>query len=315
MGSYFSDHPLGHIAHIYGLGCTSLLRYSVHAALELLFHPFEEEHQEHLSMGITLIVVMVLGGWIRGLLTAKPQWAAAMGDGMNDALRNYHITKNRDTDGPSLRYQRPSFSAALRKCMTTLITLGTGNSGGLEAPMVAISEGLSSGFARIMQVRNGFGLRTYQLAGFSAAVSTLLGALLQLFCLLRKSYTVTRIIYRNLAYSMWAGVIAYILNNRFHGFKPLFVTAAHTPEYTIYEYGGSVLVALTVAVPVTIGFAYLVSSADRLMGHVESQWQAVWTSFLSAVVALLWFWVFGISPSIILGMGEGFGRHLNGRRS
>jgi CIC family chloride channel protein len=105
---------------------------------------------------------------------------------------------------------------------------------------------------------------------------------------------------------MWAGVIAYILNNRFHGFKPLFVTAAHTPEYTIYEYGGSVLVALTVAVPVTIGFAYLVSSADRLIGHVESQWLAVWTSFLSAVVALLWFWGFGISPSIILGMGEGF---------
>ena len=146
--------------------------------------------------------------------------------------------------------------------MTTLITLGTGNSGGLEAPMVAISEGLSSGFARIMQVRNGFELRTYQLAGISAAVSTLLGAPFTAALFATEILYGDRIIYRNLAYSMWAGVIAYILNNRFHGFKPLFVTAAHTPEYTIYEYGGSVLVALTVAVPVTIGFAYLVSSAD-----------------------------------------------------
>ena len=63
-------------------------------------------------MGITLIVVMVLGGWIRGLLTVKPQWAVAMGDRMNDALQGI-ISQNRDTDGPSLRYQRPSFSRRL----------------------------------------------------------------------------------------------------------------------------------------------------------------------------------------------------------
>ena len=75
----------------------------MHAVLESLFHPFEEDHHEHLSMGLTLIGVMVLGGWIRGILTAQPQWAAAMGDGMNDALRNYHITKNHAHQKPRIR--------------------------------------------------------------------------------------------------------------------------------------------------------------------------------------------------------------------
>ena len=103
---------------------------------------------------------------------------------------------------------------------------------------------------------------------------------------------VTELSIESFAYSMWAGVIAYILNNRFHGFKPLFVTTAYTLNLTIYEYGFCIG-SIDHRCSSYIGLPIWSPIADRLMGHLRVPMASfVWTSFLSAVVALLWFWGF-----------------------
>ena len=286
-------------------GVVSLLRWLVHHALDLGFHQLGELLHSGRS-GIALIgllIVMGVGGVIRGILSKREDWAIAMGDGMDIALENYHLSQSNEEELPP-RYKKPAFDFAAKKFLTTFLTLGAGSSGGLESPVVSISESISAGFSRVMQVRSDFELRTYQLAGISAAVSTLLGAPFTAALFATEIVYGDRIIYRNLAYSMWAGVIAYILNNRFHGFAPLFLAPEHPPEYSLYEYGGAALVGLAVSVPVTIGFAYAVSSADRLIGRVESHWHAVLTSLTAALFAWSGWFFFKLEPHHILGMGE-----------
>ena len=283
-------------------GVISLLRSIVHLSTEGLFHTAEELGQ--LNGMLFLIVVLTVCGLIRGFLARREDWIDAQGDGMEVALRNYHLTYQKRDDDPTPRFNKPAFSLVVKKWIMTFLTLGSGASGGLEAPSVTISEALGAGFSRIMRTSSEHELRTYQLAAISAAVSTLLGAPFTAALFATEVAYGDRIIYRKLAYAMWAAVIAFILNNRDHGFKPLFVAPEHLPTYTLWEYGGAAIVALAVSVPVAIGFAKALASAGRLMGRVESQWHAVATSVGMGIVALLFWLVFEISPEHILGMGE-----------
>lgn len=282
--------------------CTAL-RLGVHWALEQVFHYGAASDW---IGALILLGVLTAAGAVRGLLLARPGWAEAAGDGMTIALQNYHVTYEHAGDDPQPRYARPAFGLAARKLVATLLTVGSGGSGGLEAPVVMIAECLSAGFSRVLAVRSEHELRTYQLAGISAAVSALLGAPFTAALFATEIAYGDRIIYRKLAYALWAGVIAFWLNTWLRGaYVPLFTGPEHSIDYSIQELGGAALVAVTVSVPVAYGFGKAMHSLEQLFaGRVRSGWHAVVSSFAVGAVALALYYATGLSPSHVLGMGE-----------
>ncbi len=285
-------------------GVCTALRMSVHWAVDLVI---EHGAVEHGWVGALVLMATLVGAaFVRGLLLRRPGWGEAAGDGMSTALENYHVTYDHDGDDPQPRYARPAFSLAGKKFVATLLTVGSGGSGGLEAPVVMISESISAGFSRVLNVRSEHELRTYQLAGISAAVSALLGAPFTAALFATEIAYGDRIIYRKLAYALWAGVIAFWLNTWLRGaYVPLFTGPAHSSEYSIPELGGAALVAVMVSVPVALGFGKaMVALEELLVGRVRASWHAVVSALLVGLVALALYFGGGIAPSHVLGMGE-----------
>lgn len=282
--------------------CTAL-REVVHFAVESLFH-FVEHHGAWGALA--LMGALLGGGLIRGLLFRREGWRDVTGDGMDLALRNYHVTYDYEGDDPQPRYERPAFGLAAKKFVATVLTLGSGTSGGLEAPVVVIAEACSAGFARVLAVRSEYELRTYQLAGIAAAVATLLGAPFTAALFALEIAYGDRIIYRKLAYALWAGVIAFWLNTRLHGFQPLFTGPSHLPVYSVTEYAVAALVAVAVSVPVALGFGKAMAYVQDVVGRVvRPAWTAVATAGAAGAVALSLYYAAGIRPSHVLGTGEG----------
>jgi CIC family chloride channel protein len=280
--------------------CTAL-REVVHWALHVLFHASEGTGTSGI---VTLLLVMLVGGLGRGLLLRREAWRPAAGDGIDLALSNYHVTYEHAGDDPQPRYARPSFSLAARKFVATALTLGTGGSGGLEAPLVLISEALSAGFSRVLRVRSEYELRTYQLVGIAAAVATLLGAPFTAALFATEIAYGDRIIYRKLAWALWAGVIAYWLNTRLHGYEPIFVAPAHAPGYALSEYMGSALVAVAVSVPLALGFGLAMSQLQGLVQRMRPSWHAAVTSVVAGLVAVALWSATSLRFSHVLGTGE-----------
>ena len=279
----------------------SALRAAVHALSEPLLHG--ANHHDWKG-ALVLLLALGLAGLLRGLLALRPGWSDATGDGMRVALANYHSTYDDPGDDPTPRYERPAFGLAAKKWVLTLLTLGSGGSGGLEAPVVLMGESLSAGVSRILAVRSEYELRTYQLAAISAAVATLLGAPFTAGLFAAEVAYGDRIIYRKLAYGLWAGVIAYILNNRLRGYAPLFVGPDHLPTYSMVEYAAAAGVAVAVSVPVALGFGRALQGTRGLRERVHPRALAVVSSISVGLVALVLYWGAGIEPKHVLGMGE-----------
>lgn len=252
---------------------------------------------------VGLLSVLALGGAVRVALAGRASWKDAEGDGMDVALHNYHLTYDDPGDNPAIRYDRPAFALAGRKALATVVSLGTGASGGLEAPSVLIAEGLSAGFARVMRVRSEHELRTYQLAGIAGAVATLLNAPFSAALFATEVVYGDRIIYRKLAYALWAGVVAYILSNRLRGYEPLFEAPAHPPVYELGEYGAATVVALAVSVPLALGFAWAVGRA-RSISERLGRYGPIYACLGIGFVALALEFGAGLRPAHVLGMGE-----------
>lgn len=280
--------------------CTAL-REAVHLALHALFHVTEKKD---LAGALTLLGILGAGAAVRGVLLRRESWRAVAGDGIDLALANYHVTYEHAGDDPQPRYDQPAFSLAARKFVATLLTLGTGGSGGLEAPVVLISEGLAAGFSRVLRVRSEYELRTYQLAAIAAAVATLLGAPFTAALFATEIAYGDRIIYRKLAYALWAGVLAFWLNTRLHGYQPLFIGPEHSSVYTGAEYAAAALVAVAISVPVALGFGLGMSQLQELVKRMRPAWHAVVTSLAAGGLALLLWWAAGLRPSHVLGTGE-----------
>ncbi len=280
----------------------SALRFAVHHTTELLFEAVE--HEARWGGALVLLGALLLGGIVRGVLVRRKAWVDAAGDGMDVALANYHITYEHDGDDPQPRYSKPAFGLAWRKALFTFVTLGAGGSGGLEAPSVLISESLAAGFSRVLRVASEYELRTYQIAAISAAVATLLGAPFTAALFATEVAYGDRIIYRKFAYALWAGVIAYTLNNRLHGFQPLFVGPDHSPVYSLLEYGAAAVVAVAVSVPVALGFGRAMVEMKGLVHRMHPRGHAIVTSLAVGIVTLALWWGFGLRPDTVLGMGE-----------
>jgi CIC family chloride channel protein len=113
-----------------------------------------------------------------------------------------------------------------------------------------------------------------------------------------------RIIYRKLAWALWAGVIAFWLNTRLHGFVPLFTAPAHSPVYSVPEYVGAALVAVAVSVPVALGFGLAMSQLQQLVQRLRAQWHAPVTAVAAALLAVGLWWTTSLRFSHVLGTGE-----------
>lgn len=288
------------LAVVVWAACTAL-RYAVDLAAE---HTLDlVEHGKWLGAG-ALVLALGLGGVVRGILVKRPGWADAAGDGMEVALGNYHVTYHYDGDDPQPRYDKPAFSLALRKSLMTFITLGTGGSGGLEAPSVVVGESLAAGFSRVLRVRSEYELRTYQLAAIAAAVATLLGAPFTAALFSIEVAYGDRIIYRKFAYALFAALIAYVLNTRLHGFAPIFSAPAHTPVYRTSEYAATALVAVAVSAPVALAFGQIMSRTRALAAQRHPALTGAWTAAGAGLVAIGLFWGAHLAPKHVLGMGE-----------
>lgn len=280
--------------------CTGL-RWLVHEGTELLFHT--TSHSGWIG-AVLLVSLLAAGGAVRFILIRYLGWGDAAGDGMSVALENYHITYEHAGDDPQPRYERPAFGLAARKAVMTLLTLLTGASGGLEAPVVLIAESLGAGWARIMRTASEHELRTYQLSAIGAAVSALLGAPFTAALFATEIAYADRIVYRKFAYALFAGIIAYILNNHVAGYDPLFVAPPHDRVYSLQEYGITAIVAIAVSAPIALGFGFLMTLTRDVARSGGRLAISVVGPVLAGLIGIGLFLGLGLDLHHVLGVGE-----------
>lgn len=280
----------------------SALRQGVHASSDRVL-AFVAESGAWWAPG-ALVALLVAGGLLRGLLNRRPGWSQVASDGVDVALHNYHLTYDDPADDPRPRYALPAFRLALRKAVATLLTLGTGASGGLEGPVVLVGEAMGAGLARVTRARSEHTLRTCQLAGIAAAVGTLLNTPFAAALFALEVVYGNRIVYRKLAYCLFAAIIAYALNNRFLGFHPIFVAPPHGHTYSLAEYGLTALVAVAVSAPVALALGMTMKHTRRLVERVHPVLRGAAGSLFTALVAVGLFYAVDMDPRHVLGMGE-----------
>lgn len=278
-----------------------LLAFAIHEAIH---HLFANEMSPEASRWWLLFALLTIGGIARGILVRLPGWADAAGDGMEVALSNYHCSHSDEVEDPRVRYQKPTFHLAFKKAAMTFLTLGTGGSGGLEAPVVTIGEALGAGLSKLLRVRSEHELQTYQLAAIATAVSTLLGAPFTAALFAIEIAYGDRISYRKLAYCLLAALWAYVLNNHWLGHRPLFLAPTHDPTYTLTEYSMTALVAVTVSAPLAWGFGRVTLQAKALVARVHRLTAGATGALGAGLVALCLYIGFDIAPAHVLGMGE-----------
>lgn len=245
----------------------------------------------------SVLALMGAAAALRGGLMRRQAWRHAVGDGVSIARDRAHQVT---LDEP----WRQSLGIAGRKFVATLLTLGGGGSGGLEAPVVLIGESLGATLARMARVDERAALRLAQLCGISAAVSTLLGAPFTAALFTLELVHGDRIVYRKLAYALWAAVIPYWLNTTLNGYRPLFTAPIHSPVYSLPEYGAAALVAISISVPLALGFGGVMRWSRHLVSRVQPAWHALMTMLLVGVLGLTLQHVAGIELRHVLGAGE-----------
>lgn len=231
--------------------------FALRQSVEWLFH-FTLSYLEELETGVRLLLVLVplLAG--AALVAAITRYRAAVihyrdsdgrihelndveGDGLERAISLYYSSEPtfdqvlKGQDGVEARWQLPTFTLAAKKFLATLITLGSGGSGGLEASVTLIGESTAAGlfkprfqvtavaqklslFDRIAnwwRATDPDDLQTAQLSGIAAAVSVLLGAPFA------AAFFATEVMYRKrpiiekLLYSLLAALVAFFLTHIF----------------------------------------------------------------------------------------------------
>lgn len=220
------------------------------------------------------------------------------GDGLERTIALYYTSEPAleralvGQDGVDARWDLPTFSLALRKLFATLVTLGSGGSGGLEASVTLIGESTAAGLLKPRHLGGSAArtggrlgalwrwwsasdpddLQTAQLGGIAAAVSTLLGAPFA------AAFFATEVMYRRrpiigkLVYSLIPALIAFFLTNVYAGHDPMFVLpAARRAEPSLRYYAALVALAFAVALVATI-FAKLRTVTTRKLHGIGNIW-------------------------------------------
>ncbi len=215
------------------------------------------------------------------------------GDGLERAIALYFSAEPSleqalvGQEGVEARWSAQTFGLAGRKLLATLLTLGTGGSGGLGAGVSLIGESMAAGLFKPRTLtsrrrtrggdsRNGggdmgeqimeqFGLRARlwrwwrstniddlqaaQLSGIAAAVSTLLGTPLT------AAFFATEIIYRRrpviekLVYSLLASLVAFFLTNLASGGNTHIFEIERLPDppLSLPFYGAIILLSIVIS--------------------------------------------------------------------
>ena len=264
----------------------------------------------------------------------------AEGDGLERAIALYYTSEPTfeqaltGQEGVDVRWQLPTFSLAIRKFLATLVTLGSGGSGGLEASVTLIGESVAAGLFKprkiVAEANERIGLigrlwnwwqsedpddlQTAQLSGIAAAVAVLLGAPFA------AAFFATEVMYRNrpiiekLVYSLVSSLVAFFLTDIFSaGHTAIFEIEHHlVPPSTLHYYGVLILVAFVISL-VSVYFARLRASFEDGFHHRQpNPWRrhligAAFTAVVAITVAYATEY-FGLTEhglELVLGPGEG----------
>lgn len=262
------------------------------------------------------------------------------GDGLERAITLYYSSEPslentlQGQEGLAVRWELPTFSLAARKFAATLVTLGSGGSGGLTAGVTLIGESMAAGLFKPRRtvdkageqfgfLRQLFGwwsagspeeLQTAQLSGIAAAVATLLGAPFT------AAFFATEVMYRRrpliekLVYSLIAALIAYFLSSIFSGgHADMFeVETLYVPPTSDWRYLSVVVLMSVIIILVSIYFTRVRVWVDYLFHHYLSNiWYrhllgAIITGLIAIGVALTvdYFGMGDYGLILVLGPGQ-----------
>jgi len=264
---------------------------------------------------------------------------AIEGDGIERAIALYFAAdpsvrkgSPADQSGLEARWRKSTFAMAVRKFVATLVTLGSGGSGGLEASSALIGENLGAWYYRLRSNKapkiedlpkgttlpwvapNPDYLQAAQLSGIAAAVTVLLGAPLA------AAFFASEIMYRNrplldkLFYSLIAALTAQVMSSFVGGARPMMfgVENISPPPFGDMRYWlGVVLMGVAIAF---VGQLYRILNGQFhawFQQGIKNRFVRLLVGFgMTGVIALVVYYVtrwFGITDrglELVLGSGE-----------
>ncbi|MEM7334056.1 MAG: chloride channel protein [Chloroflexota bacterium] len=331
-----------------------VLKEAVHVGFETTLHWLEEAPTPFLVF-VPLLIGAVLVAFIANTNSSKIHYKDAdghihelldvEGDGLERTISLYYASESsfeqalKGQEGVEARWELPTFSLAVRKFVATLITLGSGGSGGLEASVTLIGESVSSGLfkpwsvvsqaqernkyvnriLRWWQPDNPDDLQTAQLSGIAAAVAVLLGAPFA------AAFFATEVMYRQrpliekLVYSLISALVAFFLTDIFtDGHTAIFEVENRIVPPSSGRYFGALLILGVLISLVSIYFGRLRKSFDETFHHRQPNiWRRHLTgAAVTATVAVIVYYVVRFlvpqtegqeinGLELVLGPGEG----------
>ena len=230
------------------------LKTAVHWLFETVLH-FLEDGPSPWLLFIPLLIGALIVAWLAGLRPSVLHYRDKEGhihelndiegDGLERAISLYYTSEPSfeqaltGQEGVEVRWELPTFSLAIRKFLATLVTLGSGGSGGLEASVTLIGESISAGLFkprgvpepgkqqitlrgrlwRWWQADKTDHLQTAQLSGIAAAVAVLLGTPFAAAFFASEVMYRYRPVIEKLLYSLISALVAFFLTD--------LVTAGH----------------------------------------------------------------------------------------
>jgi len=237
-----------------------------------------------------------------------------------------------DQTGLEARWQKSTFAMAARKFLASLVTLGSGGSGGLEASSALIGENLGAWYYRLRSNKapklddlpkrilapwdapNPDYLQAAQLSGIAAAVTVLLGAPLA------GAFFASEVMYRNrpllekLFYSLIAALTAQLLSALVAGDRPMMfgVENIQVPNLGDMRYWlGVVLVGVVLAFVGQIYRVLRLQLYEWFQEGIKNRFVRLMTGFgITGAIALVVYYLtlgLGITDrglELVLGSGE-----------
>lgn len=254
------------------------------------------------------------------------------GDGLERAIALYFSSEPAleqallGREGVDARWELPTFRLAIRKFMATLFTLGSGGSGGLEASVALVGEGLAAGLmkprrlpfdlhnrtwlARILRwwlPSDPDDLQTAQLAGVAAAVGTLLGApFAAAFFAVEVMYR-RRPIVEKLLFALIASLAAFFMSNLATGHPMLFeAPIEYRPPIVARYYAVLLLLAVIISL-ISIVFVQLRRRVEAwFQRYTPNPWRRhLLGAVLTGTIALAAFWLTGQDLTFVLSTSTG----------
>ncbi|KAA3663285.1 MAG: hypothetical protein DWQ04_11095 [Chloroflexi bacterium] len=264
------------------------------------------------------------------------------GDGLERAISLYYTSESTfeqaltGQEGVEVRWNLPTFTLALRKFLATLVTLGSGGSGGLEASVTLIGESVSAGLFKPRQIvydadkrmsiigrlwrwwrpDNPDDLQTAQLSGIAAAVSVLFGAPFA------AAFFATEVMYRQrpivekLVYSLISSLVAFFLTDIFtDGHTAIFEVESLFVPPSNWQYFAILALLGVVISLMSIYFGRLRASFEHAFHHRQPNiWQRhlMGAAFTGTVAVIVYYVVEYLVPrghginglELVLGPGE-----------